>query len=302
MAGRELLEPGLHFKLPWPIDKVFRYRTEQFQTFTIGIVPEEKDEHEEAILWTVGHAKEEFNLLVASHETSLQTNNTTGKKSPPVNLLVVNIPVQFQITNLIAWAYNHGDAGQLLEKLATREVVRYLVSADINDIMCAGREQAATVLRDRIQAAANEHKLGTRIVFVGMAGIHPPVAVAGSYERVVSTMQAKEAKILAAKAYAIQTNVLAGSAAYSKLQAADSEKRRLEVSSAARAASFTNQIPAFSAESSVYAMRLYLQTLSRGAAGPRKYVLATTNTQDVLQFNLEDKLRMDLLDVAPPKK
>ena len=299
VAGRQLLEPGLHFKMPWPIDKIYRYRTERFQTFTIGIVPEEDEEKEEAILWTVGHAKEEYNLLVASHETLVDTNATSGKKSPPVNLLVVNIPVQFQITNLIAWACNHADAGQLLEKLATREVVRYLVSADINDLMCGGRERAADELRDRIQAAANEHALGTRIAFVGLAGMHPPVGVAGSYEKVVSAMQAKEASILSAKAYAIRTNALAGAAAYRKLQDADSEKRRLEVNSAARAASFTNQIPAFNAEPSVYATRLYLQALVRGVSGPRKYVILTTNTHDVLQFDLQDKLRMDLLDVAP---
>ena len=299
VSGREILEPGLHFKLPWPIDKIYRYRTERFQTFTVGIVPEEDEEKEQAILWTVGHAKEEYNLLVASRETLVDTNVTSGKKSPPVNLLVVNIPVQFQITNLIAWAYNHADAGQLLEKLATREVVRYLVSADINDLMCGGRERAADELRDRIQAAANEHALGTRIAFVGLAGMHPPVGVAGSYEKVVSAMQAKEASILSAKAYAIRTNALAGAAAYRKLQDADSEKRRLEVNSAARAASFTNQIPAFNAEPSVYATRLYLQALVRGVSGPRKYMILTTNTHDVLQFDLQDKLRMDLLDVAP---
>jgi hypothetical protein len=82
---------------------------------------------------------------------------------------------------------------------------------------------------------------------------------------------------------------------------ARSEKLRLQVSAAARAASFTNQIPAYLAAPSAYASRIYLQTLLRAASGPRKYVVATTNAHEVFQYNLEDKLRLDLLDVAPPR-
>ena len=46
--------------------------------------------------------------------------------------------------------------------------------------------------------------------------------------------------------------------------------------------------------------RSYLQTLARNAALTRKYALLATNTQDVILFNLEEKLRTDLLDLASP--
>ncbi|MBI5385283.1 MAG: protease modulator HflK [Verrucomicrobia bacterium] len=303
VASRPVLGPGLHFKLPWPIDEVHRYRTDQLQRFIVGIVPDEEHE-EETVLWSVGHAKEEDNFLVASREPLPQTNEDAGKKIPPVNLLAINVPVQYQITNLIAWAYHHADAGPLLEKLGRREIVRYLVNADINEIMSRRRGQAGEELRQRIQAAANDpqHPLGVRIVFVGLAGIHPPVGVAAAYERVIGAMQESETNVLAAKAHALETNTLAAATAYRKKQEARAEKARLEVSALARAAAFTNQIPAFQAAPGIYATRAYLQTLARSATDARKYVLATTNTHDVLQLNLEDKLRMDLLDVAAPAK
>jgi modulator of FtsH protease HflK len=298
-AGQEPLGPGLHLKLPWPVDQVRRYRTEQLQDFTVVIVSSEKEEGG-TILWSVGHAKEEYNLLVASRQPIVQTNQETGRKIPPVNLLAVNVPVQYQITNLAAWVYNHTDAGQLLENLATSEVVRYLVNADINELMSRGRGQAAEALRERIQKAASEHQLGTRIVFVGLAGIHPPVDVADAYEKVVGAMQQAEAKTLDAHAHASGTNLLAGAAAYRKLQEAQAEKLRLERSALARAAAFTNQIPAYTAAPEVYAMRSYLEIVARSVADARKYVLAVTNAEDVLQINMEDKLRLDLGDVAPP--
>ncbi|HWN95055.1 MAG TPA: SPFH domain-containing protein, partial [Methylomirabilota bacterium] len=164
VSARAVLNPGVHFKWPWPMDKIHRYRTEQVQTFNIGLEHDDDGEAEDTVLWTVSHAKEEFNLLVASRDTT--TNADAARRSPPVNLLSVSIPVQFQITNLTAWAYNNSGPDQLLEKIATREVVLFLVNADINELMSSGRSAAADGLLRRIQAAADQKQLGARIVFI----------------------------------------------------------------------------------------------------------------------------------------
>ncbi|MBA4149137.1 MAG: protease modulator HflK [Verrucomicrobia bacterium] len=304
VAGREVLGPGLHVKLPFPVDQVHRYNTEKIQTFTIGIVPDEKHKAERTVLWSVSHEKEE-NMLVASHEavSNVGTNNTTGKKSPPVNLLSVSIPVQFQVTNLTAWAYNNEAPDELLERLATREVVRYLVSVDLLEIMSQGRAPAAVDLKERIQTAADQRDLGALIVFVGLQDIHPPVAVAEDYQKVVGTRQAKEAAILNAQAFEFQTNALARAEAFKRVRSAEADKQSREVNALANAALFTNQLPAYAAAPTVYAQRKYLETFARASKNARKYVIATTNTQDVIQFDLQDKIRTDLLDVAvPPTK
>jgi len=62
--------------------------------------------------------------------------------APPVNLLTVGIPVQFQITNVAEWAYNNADATNLLQSLATREVARFLAGADLNNVMSSNRLEA----------------------------------------------------------------------------------------------------------------------------------------------------------------
>ena len=301
VAGRTLLEPGAHVKWPWPVDEVYRYRTEQIQSFNVGFTPDPKTENQNVVLWTVSHTKEE-NFLVANREqTSLQeTNDAAGKRTPPVSLLTVSIPVQFQINDLLAWAYNNDNASNLLQDLATREVVRYFVSVDLNEVMSRGRLDAAEALRRAIQAAADERKLGAQIIFVGLQDIHPPVKVAPDYEKVVGAIQSKQAKILAAQAAAIATNAGAGADAFKKINAAEAARQRQQVSAWARAALFTNQIPAFAAAPSVYSARAYLRTFASATATSRKYVLLTTNTQDVFQFDLQDKIRTDLLENLDP--
>jgi len=306
VPGRTPLGPGVHLKWPWPIDQVYRFRTEQIQSFQVGSTPDPARDKEPVVLWTVPHMKEEVDFLVANRqETSLTaTNQLTGKRTPPVSLLTVSIPVQYQITNLVAWAYNNDDASTLLQDLATHEVVRYLASADMNEIMSHTRLEMAQILASRMQAAADLHKLGAKIESIDLHDLHPPVKVAGEYENVVAAIQKKEAKILAARADAIRTNALAGAQAVSLVNKAMAERTAREIGALAQAALFTNQIPAFAAAPSVYAERIYLQTLVRATANARKYVLLTTNTHDVLQFDLQESIAQSMLSLSvtsPPR-
>ena len=51
----------------------------------------------------------------------------------------------------------------------------------------------------------------------------------------------------------------------------------------------------------MYAERAYEQTFARATANARKYVLLTTNTHEVIQFDLQDRIRADILtDIATP--
>lgn len=298
----EILGPGGHLKWPWPMEKVYRYRTAQVQSFIVGSQPDPALTNQNTILWTVQHAKEE-NFLVANHEQYLlSTNDTTANATPAVSLLTVSIPVQFQITNVLDWAYKNDNATNLLEDVATREVIRYLAAADFNDIMSRERAGAADALRDRIQAAADKHDLGARILFVGLQDIHPPQKVAADYEKVVGALQTKQASILTARADDIQTNALARAEATNMVDIAEGNSTNTVIQAFAKAALFTNQIPAYKAAPSVYLERAYLQMFARATPNARKYVILTTNTHDIVQFDLQDKIREDILQDIQLKK
>jgi modulator of FtsH protease HflK len=305
VQGRAVLGPGVHAKWFWPVDRVHRFHTDQIQTFNIGFVHEEENDHaqrpeEEVVLWTVSHYKEEFNLLVASREAGGSTNAVDGKKVPPVNLLSVSIPVQFHISDLRKWAYNHLTPAKVLQEIGTREVVRYLVGVDFMEIMSTGRFKAAEELQGRIQKRADELELGVRIVFLGLQDIHPPVAVAGSYEAVIGAEQKRVAERLAAQADAVATNGWSQAEAMRRKREAEADREGRIMDAAARAAQFTNQMPAYRASPTVYAQLAYFQALNRGGAGARKIISAVTNTDDVVLLNLEEKLRPDLLDLPAP--
>ena len=302
VAGREILNPGFHAKWFWPVDRVHRYRTHEIQTFNVGFEHEEQtgeQKEPEVVLWTVSHVKNEFHLLVASREP-VDDRSTNTSRAPPVNLLSVGVPVQFQITNLHYWAYNYADAGTLLKELATREVSRYLVGVDVNEIMSTERFTAGEELRRGIQARADELKLGAKVLFVGLQDVHPPVQVGAAYEKVMAARQQREANIRKALAYATRTNALASAdATRRRLTAAAQSTNKVAVAMATESL-FTNQLAAYQASPDVYSQRAYLQTMVRGASGARKFVVLGTNSQ-ILRLNLEDKIRADdILNVPLP--
>ena len=300
-GAANILGPGFHFKLPWPIDSAYRFRTQEIQTFDVGFEHDEKDQEEAAVLWTVSHYKEEFQLLVASRET-LDTAAPTaaGRKAPPVSLLSVGLPVQYQIQDVRAWAYNYSNAGELLKQVATREVVRYLVGVDLNELMSTARFSAAAELRRRIQARADALKLGVNILFVGLQDVHPPVRVGAAYEQFVGSKQQRESEILKARAYALRTNALAAAEASRRRLEASADRIRKVSSAKATESLFTNQLAAYRASPSVYSERARMQVIARAGAGARKFVRPASNAQEVMQINLEEKLRDPLMNISLP--
>ncbi|MCC7376660.1 MAG: protease modulator HflK, partial [Verrucomicrobiales bacterium] len=300
VAGREVLGPGIHFKLPWPIDEVYRERTREVRSFLIGIIEDDdprKREEQKTIVWTASHAKEELNMLVASRNRVI-SEGTSRDQAPPVNLVTVNIPVQYEIKDLRAWATQHAQATNLLEKLAMREVVKYLLGVDFFEFMSTAHEHAATQLRANIQSSADTAGMGVNVLFVGLQGVHPPVKVGKDFNAVVASLQEKEAIIERARAYAVTNVILARAEATNRVRHAEAYSTRTVANTFAQAAQFTNQVKAYRESPEIYTQRAYLQTLARGAAGARKIVVTSTNAQDIVTLNLEDKIRTDLMDIT----
>ena len=311
------LEAGFSFKLPWPIDKVYRYKTSEIQNFVLGVLDQNEEakpnsgapEDVQVLLWTTQHnhgssndPEQNFNMIVASRDEAVASD------SVPVNLLTVSIPVQYRINDLTNWVYKTDNAGAMLQKLSMREVTRYLIGVDINELMGPGRTKAQKELKKAIQQQANASELGAEIVFVGLQDIHPPVGqneqskatggVAESYEKVNVAQLHSETNRLGALQYKAGKVPQARGLAAEFLAGAHSESTNKVALARAEAGRFGHQISAFNAAPSVYTTRSKLETFVETTRGARKYILSNPDNRDIINLELQDKLRSDLLDVT----
>lgn len=218
--------PGLHLKLPWPVDIAYMYPTQKVMELYIGYEPKLDPNGtpipERTLLWGQSHYQKEYDLLVATGDSPTEAGNAPAEGAVPVSLVKVNMPVQYRIKDLLAYVYGHSNPAKLLENICYRELAELASTANVdvdsglgddqNNLFGSGRARAKQVLTERIQKAADEQGLGIEVVFVGMQGIHPPPEVAANYQAVVGAVQAKEAKVLDAEAERNRTlSTLAGS-------------------------------------------------------------------------------------------
>jgi len=200
-----LAGPGLSFKWPWPIDIAYKYPTKKVMELNIGFKAEQNKASYGPLLWGKQHYEEEYQLLVASKQTS----ESYDESAVPVSLVMAAVPVQYKVRDLYSFIYNHNEPEKRLEAICYRELTKFAASAKIEvddeadleqSLFGAGRARAKSVLTRQIQRAADEAGLGVEIVFLGLQGLHPPPEVAADYQAVVGAVQKEQALILQAQA------------------------------------------------------------------------------------------------------
>ncbi len=224
--------PGLHLKLPWPIDRVevpvYSVTDEKgavvrsvrtatgVRSLDIGTAPAPGTG---PILWTDQHGTEETFFLVQPAQSQRGAPaGGSGDSNRDVAMVAVEVPLLFTIDQNLQ-AYERLGPPDLRDKIlmnvARRELMLHLASLTISDALGARREEMAGLLRDRINRAFSRlapsgagEKPVVNVVFVGVEGVHPPQGPTGdvtrSYEQVIGAEQKRDARILNARAQAVE--------------------------------------------------------------------------------------------------
>lgn len=303
-ADRVALGPGLHVKWPWPIEIAYRYPTARVETLTIG---EQLQEDVLGFEWTKTHAKQPFNLLVATRPEAAPKAGplAPAPEAPPgpaaprlrgarpvpaVNLITGTVHVFYYVNDYYDFLYNHDQPKRTLEALCYRELAAYSANTDFLDLLGYKRGEAVRHLKAAIQAAAAERKLGVKIVDVALQGLHPPIEIAGAFEEVVGALEEREAKIWNARGHAHSVVPRAARdaarlVADARIYAAD----RQHVAPAAEQ-EFLMQLEASRAAPSVFRHRKLLSALEAALVEARKIVKpAWVTVKEVIHLNLEEK-------------
>ncbi|MBN1456537.1 MAG: hypothetical protein JW912_01645 [Sedimentisphaerales bacterium] len=206
----KIVGPGYTFKLPWPFDMAYKYPTSEVRRIDIGFLESEEAREknkDNPMLWGEQHYEEEYNLLVAT-----ESDGSLGEGAIPVSIVRAAVPIHYKVKDLKQYLYNHNDTENMLKAICYRELVRFTASSKVEasdnedssveseSLLGGGRGKAAEVLINRIQAAADKEELGVDVVFLGLQGVHPPPEVAEDYQKVVGSVQKRQAEILTALA------------------------------------------------------------------------------------------------------
>jgi membrane protease subunit HflK len=151
-------EPGLHWGLPYGIDRVDRIKLNQTRTLAVGAA-----------------GSIQAPLLRAPDPAA--DDLLTGD----LNLVNVAALVQYRVRDPLAFLFRSRNVEASLAAVSEWAVARALASRGIDELLTTGRAQVADGLAQTIDALAGQEGLGISVVAVRLGRVVPPSAVAPAF-------------------------------------------------------------------------------------------------------------------------
>ncbi len=178
----ETLKPGLHWTLPYPIEKAKVYDTDTIRKITIGYRSQENEDN----LWTEAHGDTEYKLLLGSGN----------------ELVSINLRVEYRIDNLYQFLKHSSQPERILEAKAYEIATDRTVHQDLTTLLTVDRAVFTESFKTDLETRVDQSNTGLEVVNVIMESIHPPVEVASVYQRLIGARNEAEKIILDAESYA----------------------------------------------------------------------------------------------------
>lgn len=172
-------EPGLHFKAPFGIDRVYLVQT--------GRV-----------------LKEEFGFRTVSpgvrttySKRGLEEESLT--LTGDLNVSDVEWIVQFQVADPFKFIFKIKDPIGTIRDIAEAMVRKAIGNANVTEVLTTARAVLANEIQQDLQATLNQYDIGVRIVTVKFQDVTPPDPVKAAYNEVNEAEQQRESLIFQAR-------------------------------------------------------------------------------------------------------
>ena len=261
-AQGEPLQPGLHFKLPWPLSRVQTFEVKTVHQLPIGFVEEEQQinfKEPRALLWTRGHAKEEFALVLGGG----------------TELVVVNALLYFKISEdprgFMDYVYRQSTQEDALAAFAYRALMEETRGRTLNEVLSADRSAFSSALAQSVRRQVREARLGLDVVDLALINLHPPIEAAASYLDVINARLDARRQVVEAEGKKDVAVLSAETAGATTIASAKVESSRRVASAGSLAAEFTALSQAYRVGLETFRTRLWIEAQESALAGQRLF-------------------------------
>lgn len=162
--------PGLHYKLPWPIDRVHILPVREVKTLVIN-------DFSSAFSQSEGGKSYLF-----YKKTGLEPYAITGDD----NIVGITLVLKYTIEDPAAYLFAVRQPELLLERRAAREIVRNLAGLKIDEVLTFGKKQLEFTILKNLSTLLAEKNSGLHVSFLEIREINPPRKVQDAFTRVIN--------------------------------------------------------------------------------------------------------------------
>ena len=196
--------------------------------------------------------------------------------SGDLNIVDVQMVVQYRISNLNDFLFNVDDPGEQIRAIpegqpdgrtlkdGAEAALRLVVGQrSIDDVLVRGREQVETDTRERLQAILDIYRAGIEVISVQLQDVKAPEEVRDAFDDVLRGRQERETRINQARAYAEDVIPRANGDAQRIIEAAEAFRQARIETASGEAQRFDAVLNEYESSPEVTRQRLYLEALEQ---------------------------------------
>ena len=242
-----VVDAGVHFKLPLGIQSVEKVEVNVYQKIELGYVQDSSGAY--------------FN----EDESAMITGD--------YNIVNVDFFVEYKISDPVEYLYSSNDPELILRNLIQSQIRNVVGSSTVDAVLTDGKENIQMQVRDLVSQILEEYEIGLTLVDVKIQDAEPPTQeVIEAFKAVETAKQQAETVINDAKAYQNAQLPDAQAKADKLIQNAEYLRQKRINEAYEQVAMFQAMYTEYAQNPAITRSRMYYETISQVLPGVKLYI------------------------------
>lgn len=247
----EVTEPGLHWRVPFPVDTVAKVNTNSVRQFP--------------------------------YKTVMLTGDET--------LVALDLEVQYRAVDAKAFLFNVRDPEVTLGQVVSSALREGIGKTEIDDIIDGIPAEMVTEMRALTQSTLDNYGTGITVISMNFKSVQFPDQVQDAQNDAIKAREDKETAIFAAQAYANDILPKARGQAARQIQEAEGHKARVVAQAEGETARFSKLLAEYQKAPGVTRERLYLDAMEAVLGANSKVIVSPKGNGNMLYLPLDQLKR-----------
>ncbi len=266
-------DPGIHFKLPFGIQKAHHVDVNVYRKIEIGYrsTPESHS-----------HAQQNYSAL--GKTDSVTVDDESKMISGDYNIVNCDFFVEYKISDPVKYLYNSENPDQILKSLAQSHIRNVISSYDVESILTTGKSEIQAKIKEGISEELVVYDLGLVLTDIKLQDSEPPTEkVKEAFKEVETAKQDMETLINNAEAYRNSEIPKAEAEADRLLKDAEYQKQSRINEANMQTAMFNALYEGYAKNPAVTKKRMFFETIEKVLPEAKIYIdTSNSSTQKLL--------------------
>ena len=282
------LEPGLHYRIPWPFEAQRIIAKDRVQRIEFGFTGKKT----QMAVQPIGRPRAAAGWTPTPDITTA-TGSWFQKEADPEepylltgdgNLIDLRWVVQFRIKDAVAYTFNVVESDRLVRGASLAALRSVVARNGIDAIYTSQRSGVESQVEEALQRVLDDTRSGVEILSFQLLYVHPPGEVHDAFRDVASSQEDKLRTINRANIFAVETVNQAKAEAAAMIEQSLAFKEQQILHAQGDAANFGLKLGAYQRAPGLTLFRLQVESIEETLPGLQKFVMPGAG--DIKDFDM----------------